>query len=115
MSTVIAERAVTLQDGGSGFIRMYMPQPDGDAQFCELHLAWPGHEQRQKVYGTDTWQCVLEAIRVAPLFMSLTDDYRQGRLIVFETALNQPLRSEPDSRNALEAFFDVKPHPRDVQ
>jgi hypothetical protein len=115
MKAVIAERELTLTDGGAGFVRMYMPEADGDAQVCELHLAWPGFDQRQRIYGVDSWQCVLEAIRIAPLFISLTDDYKTGRLMLYDASLRQPLPKDPHHRTGLEVFFDVEPHPRDTQ
>jgi hypothetical protein len=115
MSGVIAERQVTLAGGGAGFVRMYQPQPDRGAHFCELHLAWPGFEQRQKIYGEDSWQCVMLALGITPLFISLTEDFKAGRLTVFDTPLHGQLPNDPESQSALAAFFDVKPHIRDVQ
>jgi hypothetical protein len=116
MSTVIAERELTLTDGGTGFVRMYLSRPDPEGgQFCELHLAWPGFERKQKVYGEDSWQCVLEALRITPLFLSLTDDFKSGRLKAFDTPLSSAIPNDPERESALAAFFDVKPHSRDVQ
>ena len=115
MNTVIAEREITLDDGGAGFVRMYLPQPDDNSYFCELHMAWPGFELKQRIYGVDSWQCVLEALRITPLFISLTDDFKAGRVKALETLLNQPLTNDPEQRSALAAFFDAKPHSRDVQ
>jgi len=115
MNAVIAERQVTLVDGSSGFVRMDQPQEDRGAHFCELHLAWPGFEQRQKVFGEDSWQSVMLAIGITPLFISLTEDFKSGRLKVFDTPLHSQLPDDPDGRSALAAFFDIKPHNRDVQ
>lgn len=115
MNAVIAERHINLTDGGAGFVRLYQPQPDRGAYFCELHLAWPGFEQRQKVFGEDSWQSVMLALGITPLFLSLTEDFKAGRLKVFDTPPHGLLTNDPEGRSALSSFFDVKPHSRDVQ
>lgn len=82
MSAIVERGLDYFGDAGvsQGFVRLYAPQPDQDDWRCEYELEWPGYDLKRRVIGIDPWQAVQLAMNVMPTLISVTDDFKAGRI-----------------------------------
>jgi hypothetical protein len=83
MTSVIAERALDyFGDAGieHGAARIFLPYDEGQNWRCDYELSWPGYQHKFYVCGDDSWQALQLAMQIIPVMISVTDDFKAGRL-----------------------------------
>jgi hypothetical protein len=81
--TVIAERVLDyFGDAGMerGFARVLLPYDEGQNWRCDYELSWPGYQRKFGACGEDSWQALQLAMQIIPVKISVTDDFKAGRL-----------------------------------
>jgi hypothetical protein len=90
VSAVIAERLLQI-DGQmgreNGFVRLYAPVPERDGREwkCELHISWPGFEMHRSIFGIDSYQALLLAMRHVTAQIEMSDAFKANRLHEFDS------------------------------
>jgi hypothetical protein len=89
MSTIVAERQVQVGDHApreNGFVRVFSPvsQREGREWSCDVHLSWPGYEVRHSIFGIDSYQALILAMRHAATLIQISDAFKTNRLYLFD-------------------------------
>ena len=88
MSTLIAERRLDHSGiGNAGSVRVYAPFDEGQSWRCNYEIEWPGHAHKWKAVGEDSYQALQLAMQMVPVEISVTDDFKAGRLGCFGAPL----------------------------
>jgi hypothetical protein len=89
VSTIIAERIVQIGDRApreNGFVRVYSPVSQGQGRewSCDVHLSWSGEEVRHSIFGIDSYQALILAMRHAVTLIQISDAFKTNRLYEFD-------------------------------
>ena len=89
MSTVIAERAVEIEENGAlipGSVQVYAPElhPDDDEGpeywKCQIALNFGAYQRSSYVGGVDAFQALLLALKLVPSEIEISPAFRAGTL-----------------------------------
>ena len=69
-------------EGGTqaAFVRVLTPFDEGQNWRCQYQIGWPGYEREFGACGEDAWQALQLAMRIAPVTICATDDFKAGRI-----------------------------------
>jgi hypothetical protein len=83
MSTVIARMNLDyFADDGvkRGMVQLFAPKDEGTNWTCSYQLKWPGHQEKRAICGEDSMQALTLALKMVPVAIQITDDFKAGRL-----------------------------------
>ena len=80
---IIANRSLQLQQGKTETdvpIRVFAPQPDGNAWSCTYEIGWPGANRRSCGVGSDSVQALTIALQMIGAEIYTSDFHKSGVL-----------------------------------
>lgn len=80
---IIANRSLHLQDGKSDVeipVRVFVPEPDGNAWSCKYEIDWPNYTRHSKIVGFDSMQALTLALQAIGTEIYTSDFHKSGSL-----------------------------------
>jgi hypothetical protein len=80
---IIANRSLHLQQDGRDVevpVRVFAPQPDGNAWSCTYEIGWPGETRRSSCVGSDSMQALMLALHMIGTEIYTSDFHKSGVL-----------------------------------
>ena len=107
MNIVIAERELML-DGEPLMVRLFAPRLDeehGNGTWaCDFQISWRTEQKRTTIYGVDSYQALVLAMRIIPTMIEASDAVKAGRL----SWLDHPLDGAGDPPWSIEGTFGLR-------
>ena len=99
MQNVIAERDVEIEENDQlipGKVQVFAPEhhpqegPKSDYWGCRVALDFGSYSRSQEIFGVDSYQALLLALKVVPSEIRISPAFRNGKLKLWGDPLTDP-------------------------